>query len=171
MERAGIDIGGKEKHKPRLVVESIDERKGSIHDQAHLGRDKTVSEIILLARYLHWCLCCASAGPQEWGAQAHPRTQVGFYMGVDVCWCMCTFLRTYIHRWRLETNASASSRRHMPLSIQFLSEVKHGLKLEWILLAGKGHKYIMTIMDYYTKWAEAAENSSSCRCFIFRKFV
>ena len=44
-------IGGekrKEKEKPRLVVESVDERSRiiiSIHDQAHLGRDKTLSEI------------------------------------------------------------------------------------------------------------------------------
>ena len=44
-------IGGekqKENEKPRLVVESADERRRiitSIHDQAHLGRDKTLSEI------------------------------------------------------------------------------------------------------------------------------
>ena len=43
-------IGGKGSEKPRLVVESAEERRiiGSIHDQAHLGRDKT-SEIT--ARY------------------------------------------------------------------------------------------------------------------------
>ena len=44
-------IGGekrKENEKLRLVVESADERRRiiiSIHDQAHLGRDKTLSEI------------------------------------------------------------------------------------------------------------------------------
>ena len=44
-------IGGekrKENEKPRLVVESADERRRiiiRIHDQAHLGRDKTLSEI------------------------------------------------------------------------------------------------------------------------------
>ena len=44
-------IGGekrKENEKPRLVVESADERRRiiiSIHDQAHLGRDKMLSEI------------------------------------------------------------------------------------------------------------------------------
>ena len=46
-------IGGKGSEKPRLVVESAEERKkiiGSIHNQAHLGRDKT-SEIT--ARY-YW---------------------------------------------------------------------------------------------------------------------
>ena len=38
----------KENEKPRLVVESADERRriiASIHDQAHLGRDKTLSEV------------------------------------------------------------------------------------------------------------------------------
>ena len=38
----------KENEKPRLVVESADERKriiASIHDQAHLGRDKTLSKV------------------------------------------------------------------------------------------------------------------------------
>ena len=50
-------IGGgkrKENGKPRLVVESVDERRriiASIHDQAHLGRDKTISEAT--ARY-YW---------------------------------------------------------------------------------------------------------------------
>ena len=47
-------IGGKGSEKPRLVVESAEERRriiGSIHDQAHLGRDKTLSEIT--ARY-YW---------------------------------------------------------------------------------------------------------------------
>ena len=46
-------IGRKGSEKPRLVVESAEERRriiGSIHDQAHLGRDKT-SEIT--ARY-YW---------------------------------------------------------------------------------------------------------------------
>ena len=44
-------VGGekrKENEKPRLVVESADERMRiivSIHNQAHLGRDKTLSEI------------------------------------------------------------------------------------------------------------------------------
>ena len=41
-------IGGKGSQKPRLVVESAEERRriiGNIHDQAHLGRDKTLSEI------------------------------------------------------------------------------------------------------------------------------
>ena len=46
-------VGGKGSEKPRLVVKSPEERRriiSSIHDQAHLGRDKT-SEIT--ARY-YW---------------------------------------------------------------------------------------------------------------------
>ena len=46
--------GGKGSEKPHLVVESAEERRriiSSIHDQAHLVRDKTLTEIT--ARY-YW---------------------------------------------------------------------------------------------------------------------
>ena len=41
-------VGGSGKEKSCLVVENVEERKriiSSIHDLAHLGRDKTLSEI------------------------------------------------------------------------------------------------------------------------------
>ena len=55
----------------------------------------------------------------------------------------------------------ANSRSSMHHCIQYLPKMKHGGKLEWILWGSlpetpRGHKYIMTLTDYYTKWAEAA---------------
>ena len=41
-------ISGKVKKKPRLVVQSVDEQQRlskTIHDTAHLGRDKTLSQL------------------------------------------------------------------------------------------------------------------------------
>ena len=60
-------VGGNKKNTPRLVVEGEEDRRKiieSIHGQAHLGRDKTLSQIMILDdnyRLLHkvGCSCCS----------------------------------------------------------------------------------------------------------------
>ena len=47
-------VGGKIKKNPRLVVQSVDEQQRlvkTIHDTAHLGRDKTLSQ---LTEHYYW---------------------------------------------------------------------------------------------------------------------
>lgn len=57
-------VGGKIKKNPRLVVQSVDEQQclvKTIHDTAHLERDKTLSLLtehwLLLSRYVQTSVC------------------------------------------------------------------------------------------------------------------
>ncbi len=54
-------IGGKKKQSPRLVICDNSEQLrliNTVHDQAHLGRDKTLSQFQLTEKY-YW----AATGP------------------------------------------------------------------------------------------------------------
>ncbi|KAL5502338.1 hypothetical protein EMCRGX_G009091 [Ephydatia muelleri] len=122
-------VGGKNKQRPRMVIEKEEDQLKivkTVHEEGHVGRDKTLAQIS--DRY-YW--------PELYNQ-------------------VCSYISSCERCQRINPKLKKG---HAPLHpIPVKDEVWHQIGIDFIgplAITPRGNKYIMTVTDYYSKWAEA----------------
>ena len=155
---------GKTSATPRLVIEDREQRKriiSSIHDECHLGINRTNE---LVAKKYYWpglykdvnvyvsgySMCVWNACAQQKSFVYHTITTLHLcscHPQVETC--------EQCQRNNKKLNKAAGSLHPIPVRSKLWSQM--GIDLIGPLPeTPRGNKYIVTLTDYFSKWAEAA---------------